>query len=120
MGFLHLGIGVAERNPQVQPPIVIEIKKLGSPPAVLISHGRQAPGKSDICKRMGALILIECLRLIDPIGDVDVHQAVVIVIPHRHTHGPLRVPEFIRSQARFEAGIRESSIAVVDVEPIGS
>ena len=58
VGLFHLGIRVAERNPQIEPSVIVEIKKFGSPAAILVPGLRQALGERYVLEQMGSLILV--------------------------------------------------------------
>src|SRR5712691_12300 len=118
---IHLLVGMAVGNPEIQPPIVVEVEELCAPAAVSISRWEsQSELRGPIHEEMGALVFVERVVLLDPLRDEYIEQAVVVVVSHSHAHGPFGAAVPVHSQSRFPACISERAVTVVDVIEVRS
>src|SRR5439155_14413225 len=115
MDLFHLRVRMTEGHPEVQPSVGIEIEESRSPAAVFVPDAGQTPEAGCIHKRVRTLILVKRLILVDPVGNQDVHQTVVIVVSHGHAHCALAVAEAVHRKPRLIARFAKGAVAIVDI-----
>src|SRR5215472_6494262 len=84
---IHLRIDVPIGDEEIQPPIVVEIDKTGSPFHVEIAWLCRFRSPSEIDEALRAKIAIKVVGLLGEIGDIDTQAPTVIIVAEVHTHG---------------------------------
>ena len=111
--LVHLRVHVSVGHKQVFPTVVVVIEE-GGPPS------QQAPaGESDSCcvtdvaEDTAPEVAVQRVVVVGEVGDVEVEEAVVVIVAQCHAHPRLSLAVFIVSGAGQHADLPERSIPLV-------
>src|SRR5215510_2732962 len=98
------------RDEEIDPPVVIVIKKLCSPSDIGHADRRHIRFVGHIAERVLAVVVIESIVLISEVRLEEIEFPVVIVIPDRYPHTPLLAPVTVDRRAGDETDLFEGAV----------
>src|SRR5205823_5020288 len=115
-GLLHLGIYMTIGDEQIQPPIVVIIKK-SSPKTEHIVRGTGDAGLvTDLVEKFFAIVVPEVIGGSLEIRDVEIEPAVVVIIAEGYAHCRHGSPLGCKCHAARNPNLLESAVVLVEVE----
>ena len=111
---------MAVGNDQIQPAIVVKIDKASAPTKKRKRDLAESGQKSYIGKISIAVVVIEHVRVVRKVCNVETDTARVVIIADRDSHSRLLSSVLVQSNPRRVADLFESSIAFVYVDQFRS
>src|SRR6266851_5414468 len=114
----QLRIDMTVDDQEINPTVVVVVKKLGSPTNVGKTYGSDFCGIRDIGKRTVAIIVIKGVVVVVEICDKQIEFAVMIIVTKSDSHASLFAAVFIYRGTGVETNVFEGAVAVIVVKEI--
>ena len=114
----QLGVNMTVDHQQINPAVVVIIKKLGAPTDIGETNGCYLSRVGDIRKRTFTVIVIESVVVVIEISNKHIQSLVVIIVTQRHSHAALLTAVFIHRHSRRKSDFFERAITVVVIEEV--
>src|SRR4030095_13963589 len=109
----QLRIDMTIRYKEIDPTVIVVVKKLGSPPDVRQAHRRDFGSIRDISERVVAVIPVKRVVVVVKICNEQIQFLIVIVIANSHAHTSLLTAVLIYCRSRLKTDLLKRAIAVV-------
>src|SRR5205814_8668489 len=116
--YLRIDVAVSDEN--IEPGVIVHIKKAGAPAYIRVAGLSDAGSPAHIVESLLTHIVIERVGLLLKMGDKEAQAAAVVIIAPVHSHVAKLHPFAAESYAGKHAHVRKCAVVVVVVEVVGN
>src|SRR5437016_10232877 len=117
---VDLWIDVAVSDENVEPGVIVHIKKAGAPAYIRVAGLSDAGSPAHVVESLLTHIVIERVGLLLKMGDKEAQEAAVVIIAPVHSHVAKLHPFAAESYAGKHAHVREGAVVVVMIKIVGN
>ncbi len=114
----YLRIDMTVDDQQINPTVVVVVKKLGSPTNVGQTYGSDFCCVRNIGKRSVPIIVVKSVVVVIEICNEQIEFAIVIIVAQRDSHASLLAAVFIYRRTGIETNIFESPVTIIVIEKV--
>src|SRR5256886_13024123 len=112
--YLRIDVAVSDEN--IEPGVIVHIKKAGAPAYIRVAGLSDAGSPALVVESLLTHIVIERVGLLLKMGDKEAQAAAVVIIAPVHSHVAKLHPFAAESYAGKHAHVRKCAVVVVVVE----
>src|SRR5205085_7227958 len=117
---VNRGVDVTVGDDNILPPVAVEVHEGRAPAEKRNRRLAESRLESYVGEVAFAIVVVERVRVVGEVRDVEVYEAVVVVVTDGDAHARLLAPVLVKGHARRVADLLEGSVALVEIELLRS